>query len=74
MTPDNPLMNFCEAIEIIVKGGKVTKLEWKDRRAYCLLKEDLLQLHKAGEPNEITHPWIINSGDLEGLDWVEKNE
>ena len=63
------LLDFHEAIDAILDGERVTRLEWKDKRAYCLLKDDLLQIHKAGESERLLHPWIVNNGDLGGLDW-----
>ena len=62
-------LDFHGAIEEITKGKRVTRKEWKDVRTYCLLKDGILQIHKKGEAEETTHPWIINDGDLEGLDW-----
>ena len=44
-------------------------MEWADKRVYGLLKEGMIQIHKAGEAEETTHPWIINDGDLMGEDW-----
>ncbi len=63
------LMCFDGAIESILEGKKVTRLEWKDKRTYCLLQDDILQIHKKGEKESLTHPWIINNGDLGGDDW-----
>jgi len=63
------LLDFYGAIEAILDGKRVTRLEWKDKRTYCLLQDDLLQIHKTGESKDLLHPWIINNGDLGGLDW-----
>jgi hypothetical protein len=62
--------NFAEAIGQILEGKRVTRLDWRDKRDYCLLKDGILQIHKAGESKETLHPWIINDGDLTGLDWL----
>jgi hypothetical protein len=63
-------MNFAQAIEAILDDKKVTRKEWNDVRHYGFLKDNFLQLHKAGEAEEITHPWILNDGDLLGTDWI----
>lgn len=63
-------MSFFDALKLISDGKRVTKLEWNDKRTYGLLKGGLLQLHKAGEAEETTHPWIINDGDLIGSDFI----
>lgn len=61
--------DFAGAIDRILEGKRVTRAEWGDKRHFCLLKDDILQLHKAGEADDILHPWIVNNGDLGGLDW-----
>jgi len=66
-------MTFEEALQLVKVGKKITKLEWNDKRSYCLLADGILQLHKSGEAADILHPWIINDGDLAGTDWVEVN-
>ena len=63
-------MTFYEALKLIADGKRITKLEWDDKRTYGLLKEGMLQIHKSGEAEETTHPWIINDGDLNGDDFV----
>ena len=67
-------MTFSDAILMVVTGKRITRLEWDDKRFYALLKDGLLQLHKAGEPNDTLHPWIINDGDLLGVDWLVIDE
>jgi hypothetical protein len=65
------LTDFHGAIDLMLDGRKVTRLEWKDKRHYCVLQEDMLQIHKKGERKDVLHPWIINNGDLGGLDWYK---
>ena len=64
------IMSFFDALRLIPDGKRITKLEWSDKRTYGLLKDGLLQVHKAGEAEETTHPWIINDGDLIGTDFI----
>jgi hypothetical protein len=63
-------MTFFEALEKVLDGKRITKLEWKDKRHYGILKEEILQIHKAGEKEDLLHPWIISNGDLSGDDFV----
>lgn len=63
------LLDFSGAIEKILEGKRVSRKEWNDKRTYCLLQNDILHIHKAGEAEKDIHPWIINNGDLGGLDW-----
>jgi len=62
-------LDFDGAISVILEGKRVSRREWDDRRWYCLLKDDILQIHKPGEAEDDLHPWIINNGDLSGEDW-----
>jgi hypothetical protein len=62
-------LDFNGAILAILDGKRVTRAEWKDKRTYFVLKDDLLQIHKAGESEELLHPLILNNGDLGGLDY-----
>jgi len=61
---------FFDALKLILRGDKITRLDWNDKRTYGLLKDGLLQLHKAGENKDTTHPWIINDADLVANDWI----
>lgn len=63
-------MDFSLAIDAVLDGKRVTRTEWKDIRHYGLLKDGILQLHKAGEAEDVIHPWILNDGDLMGIDWI----
>lgn len=65
--PEQPkTMNFPEALKQIMDLKKVTRLSWNDPNEYALLQDDWLVIHTRGED----HKWTINSGDLEGDDWV----
>ena len=65
-----PMMSFAEAMKELLLNKRITRDGWNDKRHYILLKDYLLQLHKAGEAEEVTHPWIISEEDLTGEDWV----
>ena len=64
-------LGFAEALGRMVDGRRVTRVEWEDKRHYGLVKDDLLQLHKAGEAEEDFHPWILSKEDLIAWDWME---
>lgn len=61
------LMNFNQAMEVVVIGKKVHKLQWKDKEYYGFLEKDVLILHN---PEGTTDRWILSKGDLEGTDYV----
>jgi len=60
------LMDFPTAIVALTNGAHITKLEWKDRESYGMLRDSFLMLHRDGQ----WHRWIVNDGDLLGQDWV----
>ena len=62
-------LNFHEAIDRILDGKKVTKLEWNNDD-YCFLKSEIFHIHTKGAD----HRWIISEADAVGTDWVVKNE
>lgn len=63
-------MTFPEAMEKVIEGKLVSRLEWDDPGHYGVLKNTLLCLHKAGEDENTVYTWIINDGDLFAKDWV----
>ena len=65
-------LDIYEALKQIADGKRVTRIIWNDKREYCLFdkKTGFLSVHKAGEPGVMLRPWLINDGDLEGLDWI----
>ena len=62
-------LNFHGAIEKILEGKRVTKLEW-DNNDYCFLKGEIFHINRDGKD----HKWIISEADAVGEDWVIKNE
>ena len=62
-------MSFTDAIKALLEGKRITKVEWGDKRHYGLLEDYILMLHKAGEAEKDTHPWILSEEDLVGEDW-----
>jgi hypothetical protein len=67
-------MTFYGAIAEIMNGKRLTRIVWGNKGHYCFLKDGLLTLHKAGELESKTYSWIINDGDITGVDWVVLDE
>ena len=63
---NNP-MNFSQAVNILVDGKKITRLEWNDESTYIVLKDERLKIVK---PSGKVHDLIISAGDMYGTDWV----
>lgn len=65
LVPEETL-TFPEAMEDVIHGKVITRLEWNDREIFCLLKSGILTIH-----NETGfHSWIINDGDMSAEDWI----
>ncbi len=66
---ENKPMDFSSAIAEVVKGNKITKLEWGNKDIYGHLNTTNyhLTLHKE---DGVDYDWIISEGDLIGKDWV----
>jgi len=63
-------MDFNHALDAVLDEKKITRAEWNDVRWYGLIKDNILQIHKAGEADEMLHPWILNEGDMSADDWI----
>lgn len=63
------LIEFDQALKEILDGKRVTRKDWEDKRHYGLMKDEMLQIHKSGEAEGVTHPWILTEWDLIGDDW-----
>ncbi len=60
-------MDFPAAIQAVIDGNKITRLEWDDPQYFGTLLDGRLRLHK---PDGLFYDWIISYGDLTGTDWV----
>ena len=63
-------VDFPKAIAEVIKGKKITRLEWGNKKEYGFLNADILSLHKSDGKN---YQWIVNDGDLLAKDWVVIN-
>ena len=59
-------MTFAQALDAVVQGSSITKLEWDNPKIYGMLRNNILMLRRDGE----WFQWIINEGDILGEDWV----
>jgi hypothetical protein len=60
-------LTFPEAMQVIIKGGKVSKKEWGNAGIYLLLADGLLKINKS---DGSTVPLLVSDGDILGTDWV----
>lgn len=59
-------MTFYQALDKILEGERVTRLEWADEGTYCLMIDSILHIRTE---NKI-HQWIIHEADMIPNDWV----
>lgn len=64
---ENVIMNFSSAINQLLNGKKIHKLEWIDKEYYGILENTILKLHKSDSK---MYNWILNEGDLIGEDYI----
>lgn len=59
-------MTFPAALAELIKGKRITKLEWKDKDKYGSLENGFLSYHD----QRGFHQWLVSDGDLLGVDWI----
>lgn len=59
-------LSFPKAMEAIIGGRKVRRMEWAEESEYCLLQESFLMIHR----NDKFHGWTVSEGDMLATDWV----
>ena len=60
-------MTFPNALNQLMDGAKITRVEWDDQETYGVLRDSTLQLHKSDGKY---YSWIISEGDLVSFDWI----
>ena len=63
---DKGQMSFPDAMKEVIKGNRVTKLEWNDEGTYLYLQGHLRIRFSDDRDTDL----IISDGDMIGLDWV----
>ena len=60
-------MNFGGALNQIIKGKKVRRLEWENKTSYITFKDDLLHVLNS---DGLLHPLMVHKLDIVAKDWV----
>ena len=63
---EGALLNFAQAIQVVLDGGSVTKVEWQNADEYFYMKDGFLTLHTKGKD----HTYSLRDVDLQGEDFV----
>ena len=61
-------MTFAEAVESLIIGHRLKRLEWPDDGTYVMIANERLSIFKPED--KIVHPLIVSLGDMMGEDWV----
>ena len=67
------LMNFPDAMREILNGSHVMRKAWMEKAPmFCGLNETFLSIFrvKDGETQPRWHQWLVNDGDMSGIDWI----
>jgi hypothetical protein len=64
----NETMNFTEALEALVTGKKVRRMEWDDPNIYVKMMDEKIIIYTPSD--KMIHPLVVSLGDIEGIDWV----
>ena len=59
-------LSFPEAMNEVINGAKITRVEWNDVEEYGYLKDGWLTIHTKGKDCI----WKVGDGDMNNNDWV----
>ena len=59
---------FPEAMQKVIEGKKVSRLEWNDEKTYGFLNGKHLSIQYSNKPDNFQ--WIVSDGDMIGTDWI----
>ena len=63
-------MTFSEAINVVLQGGVVRRLEWTDSKVVVRIIGDTLAIFLNEDKDNPYDPLIVTTGDMLGKDWV----
>jgi len=63
-------MTFAQALDALVDGKKVRRLDWEDEGFYLELFKEELIVYRPDDKQR--HPLIVSLGDITREDWVIK--
>lgn len=58
-------MTFPKALEEVMIGKRITRVDWDDEESFGLLRESYLSIRINGK----FHQWMVNDGDMMATDW-----
>jgi len=61
------ILDFPSAIQKVIQGYKITKLEWQNQGIFVFIHDGFLKINKA---DGIIAQLIVSEADLVGTDWM----
>ena len=65
------LMSFSKALDRLVEGYDVRRMEWDDKETYFTMRDEKLMIYKP--ESKQFHPLILTVADITATDWVVIN-
>jgi len=59
-------LSFPEAMQAVMDGEKVTRIEWDNKEEYGFMLNERLTVHTKGKD----HTWMVSEGDMVARDWI----
>lgn len=65
-----PRMGFSQALQELVAGKRVARVEWVEygHKHYLQMKDEKIMIWLSQDRR--LHPLTVSLGDIEGLDWI----
>lgn len=62
------LMTFPQALNELIDGKKISRVEWADTDEYFLLNTEYLSVHHSSDDK--VHQLLVREADLLAIDWI----
>lgn len=60
------VLNFPNAIQEVINGKRINRLEWNNKEEYGVLKDSWLMIYRNGK----FYQWTVSDGDMLAEDWI----
>ena len=65
---ESSIMNFFEAMKLVLEGRSVRRLDWTNPAVIVRTVDEKLMIYLPGD--KLFHPLTVNTGDMNGKDWI----
>ncbi len=64
------IYSFTEALAELIKGRRITRLEWGTNDEYGIMRDGWLMIFRNGKEGLKFYQWIVSQADMEAIDWI----